>query len=281
MEKLVISKLKNYLPLDFTRKLEGMFQDLATSSDLMREFKSQSKVKFSVTVIQQNRWSTFTLQKSIFPSDYQDTLDAFEKFYKNKFSGRKLQWVHSVGVSEVHYGKCVLKILPLYMPIILCFNRKTSWTIAELLGETNVNQEFLVKFIQNLCKKNLLKTNSTSEKLATSDLVSLNPKFGSTKAQTIRFIPHKRNLSSSANVKETRESVESERKFSIEAALVRIMKKNKTMNRQALINQCIELLSSGRIKKFIPDTRTVSARIDDLIEREFLSSKDHVIEYVA
>jgi len=65
---------------------------------------------------------------------------------------------------------------------------------------------------------------------------------------------------------ETKEKVEEDRKPQIEAAIVRIMKSRKELNHNNLISEVTRQLSS----RFLPNTAVIKARIESLIEREFL-----------
>jgi cullin 3 len=68
--------------------------------------------------------------------------------------------------------------------------------------------------------------------------------------------------------------------YSIEAAIVRIMKARKTLSHITLIAEVTSQLQS----RFIPDPMVIKRRIEGLIEREYLkrsSSDRKIYDYVA
>lgn len=67
-------------------------------------------------------------------------------------------------------------------------------------------------------------------------------------------------------VKEVEESTKHERKYAIEAAIVRIMKSRKTMDHQMLLVEVTKQL----LPHFQPQVNDIKLRIDDLISREYL-----------
>ena len=64
----------------------------------------------------------------------------------------------------------------------------------------------------------------------------------------------------------TLEKVDEERKFLIEAAIVRVMKSRQTMTHASLIAEVIKQLSA----RFMPTPQAIKTRIDSLLEKEFL-----------
>jgi hypothetical protein len=76
-------------------------------------------------------------------------------------------------------------------------------------------------------------------------------------------------------VEETQQTVrviDQYRDASIDAAIVRIMKSEKTLKSSQLINQTIEALA----KHFQPEVKAVKVRIDRLIEGDYITRKDGV-----
>jgi cullin 1 len=62
------------------------------------------------------------------------------------------------------------------------------------------------------------------------------------------------------------EDVESDRKYLVDAAIVRTMKSRKAMLHQQLIMEVVAQLQ----RMFKPDIKQIKKRIDDLIGRDFL-----------
>ncbi|GAU37754.1 hypothetical protein TSUD_102700 [Trifolium subterraneum] len=76
------------------------------------------------------------------------------------------------------------------------------------------------------------------------------------------------------------EDVDKDRRYAIDASIVRIMKSRKVLNYQQLVVECVEQL--GRM--FKPDVKAIKKRIEDLISRDYLErDKDNanLFKYLA
>lgn len=76
------------------------------------------------------------------------------------------------------------------------------------------------------------------------------------------------------------EDVDKDRRYAIDASIVRIMKSRKVLPHQQLVLECVEQL--GRM--FKPDFKVIKKRVEDLIAREYLErDKDNpnMFKYVA
>ncbi|PWA79417.1 hypothetical protein CTI12_AA200760 [Artemisia annua] len=62
------------------------------------------------------------------------------------------------------------------------------------------------------------------------------------------------------------EDVDKDRRYAIDASIVRIMKSRKVLNHQQLVSECVEQLDC----LFKPDFKVIKKRIEDLITREYL-----------
>ena len=74
--------------------------------------------------------------------------------------------------------------------------------------------------------------------------------------------------------------VDNDRRYAIDAAVVRTMKSRKTLAHQKLVLEVVQQLSKG----FKPDFKAIKKRIEDLVTREFLErDKDdpNVFNYLA
>lgn len=178
-EQSMLLKLREECGPAFTQKLETMLKDISLSEDIMKSFELSSESKnspidfdLSVNVLTLAHWpattatsvaslnsksATATEGQIIIPSDLAVAADTFESFYKNRNSGRRLQWQHSLGhlTLKAHFPKVGEKELfvSTYQAIILMlFNeelddpeskgsgRKLSYKDIETqtgLGESN------------------------------------------------------------------------------------------------------------------------------------------------
>lgn len=144
-EQSMLLKLREECGFAFTQKLETMLKDISLSEDIMKSFElstesKNSRIEFdlSVNVLTLAHWPTTTSTSNaslksnsttategqiIIPSDLAVAADVFESFYKNRNSGRRLQWQHSLGhlTLKAHFPKVGEKELfvSTYQAIIL------------------------------------------------------------------------------------------------------------------------------------------------------------------
>jgi len=77
-------------------------------------------------------------------------------------------------------------------------------------------------------------------------------------------------------VEETQQKLDEERKWTLDATIVRIMKARKTLEHRTLVLETTQQLQS----RFMPSPDLIKKRIESLIEREYLErSKDSRSKY--
>merc|ERR1712224_186474 len=80
--------------------------------------------------------------------------------------------------------------------------------------------------------------------------------------------------------KKVMDDVDKDRRYAIDAAVVRTMKARKVLKHQELMQEVIQQLS----QMFKPDIKMIKRRIEDLISREYLerdSENSNVFKYMA
>lgn len=85
-----------------------MFKDIELSREemtsyktIMEERKEKQAVDLNVNVLSASAWPTYPTVPVIIPPQIKSTIDKFEKHYKAKHSGRKLDWKHSLAHCQV------------------------------------------------------------------------------------------------------------------------------------------------------------------------------------
>jgi cullin-4 len=87
----------------FTANLEQMFKDVELGREEMTSYKSflserseKQPLDLSVNILSASAWPTYPDVPVIIPVDIKSAIDKFETHYKNKHSGRKLDWKHAL-----------------------------------------------------------------------------------------------------------------------------------------------------------------------------------------
>ena len=280
-EKSLIQKLKMKCGANFTSKLEGMITDLSLASDMQREFRDEAAAQvkqfdFSVTVLTTGFWPTYTSVETVVPLDLDAGLTLFKEFYSKRTQHRRLQWIHSLGTATVASRFPGEKRFDLVMNtyqavILLLFNDHQSLTVEQISHMTKLEDGFVKKLLATMILskfKVLNKSNSSSsmegvdasKTIETTDSISVNDGFS---------VPHRKVKipPPTAGTEETHNKgkVEEDRSFSIEAAIVRVMKTRKILQHQQLVAEVV-----GQLTLFKPNPKVIKQRVENLIEREFL-----------
>ncbi|KAI7747697.1 hypothetical protein M8C21_029035, partial [Ambrosia artemisiifolia] len=145
---------------------------------------------------------------------------------------------------------------------LLLFNGSDRLSFSEIKTQLNLADEDVVRLLQSLscAKYKILIKEPPSRTVSETDYFQFNSKF-TDRMRRIR-IP----LPPVDERKKVVEDVDKDRRYAIDAAIVRIMKSRKTLGHQQLVSECVEQL--GRM--FKPDFKAIKKRIEDLITREYL-----------
>ncbi|KAJ7693671.1 Cullin-4B [Mycena rosella] len=289
-EAAVLKKLRDEYDPEFSAG-EELFSDLALSREAMVEYHAKLPPdsegrNLSVMVLKQGAWpyskepnNTLNL-----PPSMELELKAFEVFYKNKHTGRSLQWQTSVATATItarfKAGKKELSVSLYQAAILLLFNDSTELSFAQILEQTSLNDPLLRLTLQSLAcgKKKVLLKIPAGRDINDGDLFRFNDGFVDPRAKVhINSIQAKVTPEES---KQTQTAIDGERSSSLDAAIVRIMKAKKEMAYEKLVIATVDAVKNH----FIPDVKTIKVRIEKLMEQEYVrrdDDKPQMLFYVA
>nr|CAG4718449.1 unnamed protein product [Naegleria fowleri] len=291
-ERSFIGKLKMRMGMSFTQKLEGMIKDKSISENLRNDFKTYTSNKsialpfeFNPEVLTLGCWPQMKTDKMTIPQELGICLDAFKKFYDSITQQRKLDWIHSLGTAIVTgrfaSGTKEISTNTYQACILLLFNNQAEMTFQEIQNSLNLPPTEVKRNLLALCATkaaNILNTDGNKKVINPPDKFSVNADFESP-LRRIK-IPNVVVQVTQQQKQEINQKAQEERKYVIDAALVRIMKARKVLKYQELMTETIKQLSSH----FLPDPKLIKKRVEDLIAREYLErdAKDSsTIQYVA
>ena len=287
-EKSLIQKLKLKCGAQFCSKLEGMLSDMRIASETQRDFRDSmincGEFDFSVLVLTTGFWPTYLPVESKLPQEFTSSIAVFEEYYSGKTDHRKLSWIHSLGMVSIaaRFGVDDSRRYDIVMntyqaQIILIFNSRENASVADMVELTGIEEGYLRKLLATLVIskfKLLNRTGSNPKAIDSDESFTVNLEF-SCPGRRIK-IPAP-TLGSEETV--SKERVEEDRSFNIQAAIVRIMKTRKTLGHQQLVTEVLSQLSL-----FKPNPKVVKQQIEALIEREFLArdeAQPSVYNYLA
>uniref|UniRef100_A0A5K3FK58 CULLIN_2 domain-containing protein n=2 Tax=Mesocestoides corti TaxID=53468 RepID=A0A5K3FK58_MESCO len=321
-EAQMISLLKGACGIEYTSKLQRMFQDVSSSRELNARFNEWASerpdsptllrgVDFSIMVLSSNAWPFQGQGGFSVPPELENCFKVFTEFYQTHHEGRKLTWCYQLCRGDVvtHYTKMryTFQVSTHQMAILMLYNTSLVYTVSQIQSQTGIDMNTLTQLLNIFLKGRVLKvavdeTKKSSEgegqrhtdgagasqtdalsstqtpQLAPDTLLRLYTDYNNKRIRVNLNLPVKSEAKQEAET--TLNTVECDRKLSIQACIVRIMKMRKRMEHQQLIKEVIEQMSS----RFCPAIQQIKLCINSLIEREFIkrdSTNLSAYEYVA
>ena len=158
LERSLISKLKENAGFSFTNKLEGMFNDMATSQEIIQRFKDYSAApvgfELAVQVLNSNHWPINQNCSLALPKPLVPAIDVFQQFYAETHQSRRLSWVHSQGtcsmIVELKKKKHELTMSTYQACILLHFNGSRTVAVKDLAEGLALTEEDVVRSTEPL-----------------------------------------------------------------------------------------------------------------------------------
>ena len=285
-ERSILARLKQQCGAQFTSKMEGMVNDLQLSKEGQSKFQewvesnSRPPVDVSVTVLTTGYWPTYKTTELNLPAEMLKSVEVFKEHYEAETKHRKLTWVYTLGncIIRGHFNKKKIEmILPtMQAACLLLFGGGEQISFKDVCQRLNVPEEDAKRALHGLscARYKILLKEPDSKKISSSDKFSLNENF------TDRMHRIKVPMPTVDEKKKVIEDVDKDRRYAIDAALVRVMKARKSLKHQELVLEAVHQLS----RMFKPDFKMIKKRIEDLIQREYIErDKDspNIYNYMA
>ncbi|KAI9123095.1 hypothetical protein K1719_005984 [Acacia pycnantha] len=287
-ERSILTKLKQQYGCQFTSKMEQMVTDLALEKEnkaCFEEFLSGNPnadpgIDLTVTVLTTGSWPSYKSFDLNLPAEMIRCVEVFKDFYQTKTKHRKLTWIYSLGTCNIS-GKFEPKTMELIVTTfqasaLLLFNSSDRLSYSEIMTQLNLSDDDVTRLLHSLscAKYKILNKEPNTKSISSTDYFEFNSKF-TDKMRRIK-IP----LPLVDENKKVIEDVDKDRRYAIDASIVRIMKSRKVLGYQQLVMECVEQL--GRM--FKPDVKAIKKRIEDLISQDYLErDKDNanLFKYLA
>ncbi|KAI9122782.1 hypothetical protein K1719_005671 [Acacia pycnantha] len=287
-ERSILTKLKQQCGGQFTSKMEGMVTDLTLAKENQASFEeylssnpnADPGIDLTVTVLTTGFWPSYKSFDLNLPAEMIRCVEVFKDFYQTKTKHRKLTWIYSLGTCNIS-GKFEPKTMELIVTTyqasaLLLFNSADRLSYSEIMTQLNLSDDDVTRLLHSLscAKYKILNKEPNTKSISSTDYFEFNSKF-TDKMRRIK-IP----LPPVDEKKKVIEDVDKDRRYAIDASIVRIMKSRKVLGYQQLVMECVEQL--GRM--FKPDVKAIKKRIEDLISRDYLErDKDNanLFKYLA
>ncbi|KAJ6828395.1 cullin-1-like isoform X2 [Iris pallida] len=254
--------------------MEGMVTDLTLARENQSGFEeylnnnaqANPGIDLTVTVLTTGFWPSYKSFDLNLPAEMVKCVEVFREFYQTKTKHRKLTWIYSLGTCNIN-GKFDAKVIELIVTTyqasaLLLFNSADRLTYSEIMTQLNLTDDDVIRLLHSLscAKYKILNKEPNNKSITPTDYFEFNSKF-TDKMRRIK-IP----LPPVDEKKKVIEDVDKDRRYAIDASIVRIMKSRKVLGHQQLVMECVEQLS----RMFKPDFKAIKKRIEDLITRDYL-----------
>uniref|UniRef100_A0A6N2KVV6 Cullin family profile domain-containing protein n=1 Tax=Salix viminalis TaxID=40686 RepID=A0A6N2KVV6_SALVM len=273
-ERSILSKLKQQCGGQFTSKMEGMVTDLQLAKEYQSSFDeylgnnpaTRPGIDLQVSVLTTGYWPSYKSSDINLPAEMARGVEVFKEFYDNKNKHRKLTWIYSLGSCHINAKfdqKPIELIVTTYQAcLLMLFNTSDKLSYPEIMTQSNLSNDDLPRLLHSLScgKYKILSKEPNTKTVTQNDSFEFNRKFND------RMRRIKVPLPLVDERKKVVEDVYKDRRYAIDAAIVRIMKSRKVLGYQQLVMECVEQLS----RMFKPDIKAIKKRIEDLISQEYL-----------
>ncbi|KAJ3317831.1 hypothetical protein HDV06_001113 [Boothiomyces sp. JEL0866] len=274
IELSMISKLKDACGFEFTSKMQRMFTDVTLSEEINAEYKKvHGENDFHVLVLTTGSWPipADTFDGYRLPAEIESRIHEFNAFYINPTSrvGRKLIWNHHFSRGEIKMNfydkKYELSLSLRQLMVILPFNSADEYTIDDLVNITNFKAVEIQKILKSFTDFEIL--------MQVEENFKINLNF--TNKRLKLKLPAIAIMDSKEDVNITKKAVEDDRRFFIQAVIVRVMKAHQQMSHLALVDEVIRNSSS----RFNPSIPLIKKCIEGLIEKQFIQRTEEKDQY--
>uniref|UniRef100_A0A5K3F4S1 CULLIN_2 domain-containing protein n=2 Tax=Mesocestoides corti TaxID=53468 RepID=A0A5K3F4S1_MESCO len=292
-EKAMLSKLKQECGVNYTRKMETMFQDIELSRELSKNFRASQHVPYSidftVNVICPSSWPHYPQLIANYPPEMVALREDFTKFYLSHHQGRKLSYDSSLGTCVVRalFPSCPLgkpkelQVSEFQALVLLQFNgpEDACLSYSAIAEATAIEKTHLDRTLLSLAagkNQRVLIMKPLTVDITPDHQFSFNTKF-SHSLMRIKF-NQVQLRETKEEQEETEERVLSDRVANVDCCIVRLMKARKTIEHNALIAEVFKQLH------FPLKQSDVKKRIEHLIERDYMkrdSSSSSTYHYIA
>ena len=272
-QNYLIEELKNECGPYFVSKSQEMISDVKVSQEMSNTFNSEEKNKTNIPinyfVLSNYTWPIDKLIKGVITNfDTGIYEKKFFEFFHKKNSGKSLFWQLPYCFGEIEMenpnSQTAIKIIGngVHIAILKCFTKsKTSMTLKDIMNKTKIEKDVIQKYIKKLVTKNLLKLED--------NIFTVNFEVNKDgKNNEIALIDYDEEQNSEED-KENEEKTLEERKFVIDAYIMKVLKQKKVMKRNDLINMVKDKMP------FEEKDEIINKRIDQLLNNRYISKDDN------
>ena len=271
-QNYLIEQLKEECGPYFVSKSQEMISDVKASQEMSQLFNEKEKTDINIPinyfVLSNYTWPIDTLiSGEINNFDLKLTQKKFLEFYRKKNSGKSLFWHLPYCFGEIEMSlndpNNNIKIIGngIHIAILKCFTKNNiSLSLKDIMKITKLEKDVINKHIKKIVNKNILKYEN--------DVYVVN--FFVNKEENIKEIMliDYDEKEDDKTIEENEEKSIEERKFVIDAYIMKILKQKKVMKKSELISTVNEKMP------FDEKEEIINKRIEQLINNRYISKDE-------
>lgn len=277
----LIEQLKNECGTFFVTKSEEMIADIQNSAELTNNYKSTSmktnNIEMNFYVLSNYSWPVDKMISGFVNKTIEQSEQNFADFYKRKNGGKSLTWHLPYSNCEISFkGKngtkdYTIRARGTHAAILLCFKTyRLQNTSKEIAQKTAMEKDVVINYISEIVKKGILLYDKDNK------WYTFNQEFDSNE-DVITLIDLNREETTIQEKEEVEERTIEDRKYVIEAYIMKLLKPKKQMMIEELIEGVVKAV------KFPCDKDFVLSRIKQLINNRFISEDEenkNLLKYI-
>jgi len=189
-EESMINRLKLACGYEYTSKLHRMFTDIKVSEDLNSKFfvrldgmQADVGISFSLLVLQSGAWplNQTAVSDLQMPSELAKSIEMFEAFYNELYSGRKLTWLTHLSNGEIKMNvqkkTYIITVTTYQMIILLLFNDGDNLSYTDIENQARIVDKELSRTLQSLVDVKILNKTPKEATTLSNCVFTLNNEF--------------------------------------------------------------------------------------------------------
>ena len=285
-QNYLIEQLKKECGPYFVSKSQEMISDVKASQEMSQLFKEKKgkekdkeediNIPINYFVLSNYTWPIDKLVSGeICNFDIGKSQKKFFEFYHKKNSGKSLFWHLPFCFGEIEMdlndSKNTIKIIGngVHIAILKCFNKsQISLSLKDIMKKTKLEKDVINKYIKKIVSKNILKYENDVYVVN----FFVNKEENSNEIMLIDYDEQE----DEKGIEENEEKSIEERKFVIDAYIMKILKQKKVMKKSELITTVNEKMP------FDEKEEIINKRIDQLINNRYITKDEEdpsIIKY--
>lgn len=261
IEKKIIQVLTSYGGEAFADVLYHMVKNYEESIDFSNSIENK-ECQTQLLIIEPSKWPKFQIGNLKMDGKLMRINESIVEFYKTIYINRNIRINHYKSTftieAKLKNRNLKMEVNTFQACILLLFNSSRNLSEEMIISQTEMEKSDFFSAVKMLTDSNFLLVNKSNNSY------SVNMEYENEQFINVFPLFLQENNSSSGNIK-----TDDDRQYSIEAAIVRVMKRRKYLNYEEIVKEVNE-----DIFMFHVNTDLLKKRMENLVDREIILRDD-------